>query len=63
MLKDFYYPRWEYFFENGLQSPEDGWFAMEREWSLDKSLNYSDEPQGDTKKVLKKIWKRYLSAK
>ena len=63
MLKDFYYPRWEYFFENGLQSPEDGWFAMEREWSLDKSLNYSDKPQGDTKKVLKKIWKRYLSAK
>ena len=63
MLKDFYYPRWEYFFENGLQSPEDGWFAMEREWSLNKILNYSDEPQGDTKKVLKKIWKRYLSAK
>ena len=63
MLKDFYYPRWEYFFENGLQSPEEGWFAMEREWSLDKSLNYSDKPQGDSKKVLKKIWKRYLSAK
>ena len=59
MLKDFYYPRWEYFFENDLQSPEEGWFAMEREWSLDKSLNYSDKPQGDTKKVLKKIWKRY----
>ena len=63
MLKDFYYPRWKYFFENNLQSPEEGWFAMEREWSLGKSLNYSDEPQGDTKKVLKKIWKRYLSAK
>ena len=59
MLKDFYYPRWKYFFENDLQSPEDGWFAMERKWALDKSLNYSDEPQGDTKKVLKKIWKRY----
>ena len=59
MLKDFYYPRWKYFFENDLQSPEDGWFAMEREWALDKTFNYSDKPQGDTKKVLKKIWKRY----
>ena len=59
MLKDFYYPRWEYFFENDLQSPKEGWFIMERNWAFDKSLNYSDEPQGDTKKVLKKIWKRY----
>ena len=59
MLKDFYYLRWKYFFENDLQSPEDGWFAMEREWALDKTFNYSDKPQGDTKKVLKKIWKRY----
>ena len=59
MLKDFYYPRWEYFFENDLQSPEEGWFAMERKWALDKTFNYSDKPQGDTKKVLKKIWKRY----
>lgn len=55
MLKDFYYPRWEYFFENDLQSPEDGWFAMERKWALDKTFNYSDKPQGDTKKVLRKI--------
>jgi alpha-N-acetylglucosaminidase len=59
MLKDFYYPRWKYFFENDLQLPEDGWFAMERKWALDKTFNYSDKPQGDTKKVLKKIWKRY----
>ena len=59
MLKDFYYPRWEYFFENDLLSPEEGWFAMEREWGMDKTLNYSDKPQGNTKKVLKKIWKRF----
>ena len=63
MLKDFYYPRWEYFFENDLQSPEEGWFAMEREWCFDKELKYSDKPQGDTKKILRKIWKRYLSTK
>ena len=63
MLKDFYYPRWEYFFENDLQSPEEGWYAMEREWCFDKELKYSDKPQGDTKKILRKIWKRYLSTK
>ncbi len=63
MLKDFYLPRWEYFFENDLQSPKEGWYAMERKWNLDKTLNYSDKPQGNTKKVLKKIWRRYLSAK
>ena len=63
MLKDFYYPRWEYFFENDLQSPEEGWFAMEREWCFNKALRYSSHPQGDTKKILRKIWKRYLSAK
>ena len=55
MLKDFYYPRWKYFFENDLQSPEDGWFKMEREWCFNKALKYSDKPQGDTKKVLRKI--------
>ena len=63
MLKDFYYPRWEYFFENDLQSPEEGWFAMEREWCFNKALRYSFQPQGDTKKILRKIWKRYLSTK
>ena len=63
MLKDFYYPRWEYFFENDLQSPEEGWYAMEREWCFDKELKYSDKPQGDTKKILRKIWKKYLSTK
>lgn len=55
MLKDFYYPRWEYFFENDMQSPEEGWFEMEREWCFNKALKYSDKPQGDTKKVLRKI--------
>ena len=55
MLKDFYYPRWKYFFENDLQSPEEGWFEMEREWCFNKALKYSEKPQGDTKKVLRKI--------
>ena len=58
MLKDFYLSRWEYFFNNGLQSPPEGWYKMEREWSLNAKLNYSDVPQGDTKKVLSKIWKK-----
>lgn len=55
MLKDFYLSRWEYFFENGLQSPPEGWYKMEREWSLNTKINYSDEAHGDTKKVLRKI--------
>lgn len=49
MLKDFYYPRWKYFFDNNLQEPEGGWFEMERKWALDESLRYSNEPQGDVK--------------
>ena len=61
MMKDFYLPRWEYFFNNNMTSPPEGWFEMERKWALDKSLRYSDKPQGNTIKVLneiQEIWKR-----
>jgi hypothetical protein len=52
-------PRWEYFFENDCQSPEEGWFIMERKWSLNNTLKYTNEAKGNTKKVLSKIWKKY----
>ena len=59
MLKDFYLPRWEYFFENDCKSPEEGWFKMERKWSLNDKLKYTNKAKGNTKKVLSKIWKKY----
>ncbi|MBQ2298751.1 MAG: alpha-N-acetylglucosaminidase, partial [Bacteroidaceae bacterium] len=52
MLKDFYLPRWEYFFNNNMTSPPGGWFEMERQWALDKTLRYSDTPKGDAKEVI-----------
>ena len=55
MLKDFYYPRWKYFFDNNLQEPEGGWYEMERKWALDESQRYSNEPQGDAKELLIKM--------
>ena len=53
MLKDFYLPRWEYFFNNNMTSPPGGWFEMERQWALDKTLRYSDTPKGDAKEVIR----------
>ncbi len=60
MLKDFYLPRWKYFFENDCQSPEEGWFKMERDWCLNKDLRYIPEPQNDTKKILRRLWKKTI---
>ena len=60
MLKDFYLPRWKYFFENDCQSPEEGWFKMERDWCLNKDLRYIAEPQNDTKKILRRLWKKTI---
>ena len=53
MLKDFYLPRWEYLFNNNMTSPPGGWFEMERQWALDKTLRYSDTPKGDAKEVIR----------
>ena len=53
MLKDFYYPRWKYFFDNNLLEPSEGWFAMERQWALDETLRYANEPKGDAKELLR----------
>lgn len=59
MLKDFYYPRWKYFFDNNHNEPYEGWFEMERKWVFDDTLRYSNEPQGDAKELLLKIFKKY----
>lgn len=56
MLKDYYLPRWEYFFENNLKAPSGGWYKMERAWALNDKLSYSNVPTGNTADVLKTIW-------
>ena len=56
MLKDYYLPRWEYFFNNNLKAPSGGWYKMERAWALNDKLSYSNTPQGNTADVLKTIW-------
>ena len=55
MLKDFYLLRWQYFFDNNLSEPSEGWFEMERKWTFDKDLKYSDIPQNDTRDVIEKL--------
>lgn len=60
MMKDFYLPRWQYFFNNNMASPPEGWFEMERKWALDKSLRYSDKPQGNTKDVIRSVIEKSL---
>lgn len=55
MLKDFYLPRWEYFFNNNNSSPPEGWFEMEQKWTLNKNIRYSNIPQGDTKEIIRFI--------
>ena len=59
MLKDFYYPRWKYYFDNNLEEPSEGWFEMERRWTLDKDLKYSDIPYGDSRTVIEEIKKAH----
>ena len=55
MLKDFYYPRWKYFFDNNMQEPSEGWFEMERKWVFNKNIRYTDIPQDDTKEIIRSI--------
>ena len=59
ILRDFYYPRWKYYFDNNLQEPSEGWFEMERKWALDESLKYFNIPQDDTKEALINIKKAH----
>ncbi len=59
MLKDFYLPRWKYFFDNNLKEPSEGWFEMERKWALNNELKYHNIPQGDTRNVVEEIKKAH----
>lgn len=58
MMKDFYYPRWKYYFDNGLTAPD--WFAMEDAWVKNAALSYSDEPEGQTAEVAERLFGTYF---
>ena len=61
LLKDFYYPRWEYFFSHHLQAPQNGWFEHDWNWAHETPLTrYLPEPEGDTYQVAKECLEKYI---
>lgn len=48
MLKDFYYPRWEYFFSNNCSNPTNGWFYHDWDWAHSKVWKVSDSAKSTT---------------
>lgn len=58
MMKDYYYPRWKYFFDNNCQGKD--WFDMEWAWAHDASKQYSNQPTGDTKEVANRLFAKYF---
>ena len=60
MLRDFYYPRWQYWFSHDMHAPEGGWSEMEWRWAHDKSLRYKAAPEGNTRTVAKRLIEKYL---
>lgn len=74
LLKDYYYPRWKYFFNHNLQPAAGSWFYGEWEWAhnlrVDFShdgkttekhvVRYTAEPEGDTLTEVKRIFNKYF---
>ena len=58
MMKDFYYPRWRYFFDNNLQGTD--WFEMEDKWVKNGALQYDDHPVGRTEDVAGELFAAYF---
>lgn len=58
MMKDYYYPRWKKFFDDGLASSD--WFQMEWNWAHDDTKSYSDTPVGNTAEVARRLFERYF---
>lgn len=62
MMKDFYYPRWQAFFnnrDNGKVLPN--WFANDWKWAHNASLSYSDQPTGNTAEVAARLLGKYFA--
>lgn len=61
MIKDFYYPRWKTFFENlDNNSSQPDWFEHDWNWAHNASLQYSDQPVGETAEVAARVWSNYF---
>lgn len=48
MLKDFYYPRWKYWFDHNMQAPSAGWFYTDWNWAHDTGLPIGSSIKGTT---------------
>ena len=60
MLKDYYYPRWKYYFDNNLTAPPTGWYPMEHDWATNAALSYPNTPTGDTRSVATELLRKYF---
>lgn len=61
MMKDFYYQRWKTFFDNldkGTQQPD--WFDSDWKWAHNASLQYTEQPVGETAEVAKRLLGKYF---
>ena len=61
MMKDYYYPRWKYFFDNNLNDTD--WFDMEWKWAHNTggtTYSYANTTTGDTKAVAEKLFGKYF---
>ncbi len=58
MLKDYYYPRWQLFFDDITK--EYDWFEVENNWIKNSDLTYTDIPVGDTRNVVERLFKKYF---
>lgn len=59
MLRDFYYPRWKWWFAHEMTVPPEGWFPKEWAWAHDSS-RYSEQPAGDTYTIVGQLLHNYF---
>lgn len=76
LLKDYYYPRWEYYFAHNCAAPSAGWFYSEWNWAHElqgkwgasakgtkmktERTYYSPVPEGNTVEEAQKLLARYI---
>lgn len=61
MMKDYYYPRWKYFFDNNLEATD--WFDMEWKWAHNTGSakhSYSNTTTGETDQVAGRLFGKYF---
>lgn len=76
LLKDYYYPRWEYYFAHNCTAPSAGWFYSEWNWAHElegkwgasskgtkmkaERTYYSPVPEGNTVEEAHKLLAKYI---